>query len=254
MAAVFGAVIAIVGGAAGAFGIVGITRLGSCVETCTDQLGSLPFLVGGILAVIFSAFLWRYAMAAAPVSGLATAAFLLQRDGVDLFGDNLGFTAFIALCVLLGPAILLLVGLVTGSRRREALDIAREGLRAVAEVQQVQGTGVYINGAPQVSITYVVHPLDGSQPFPYSQRRTLGFNDVVPRPGFRWPAWYRAGQTKKVAIGAPNANVGDPQTQSLLREFGIATLHAYGYDPAAAGAVPAEPGPGSLGAIWQNFS
>ncbi len=254
MGTVFGAVIAIAGGAAGAYGIVGVTRLGSCFGACTDQVGFVPFLVGGILAVTFSAFLWRYAMAVAPLSGLATAAFLLQRDGVDLFGDNLGFTAFITVCVLAGPAILLMVGLVSGGRRREAQEIARDGLRAVAEVQGIQGTGVYINGAPQVSISYLVHPMDGSQAFPYSQRRTLGYNDVVPRPGFRWPAWYRAGQIGKVAIGAPSANASDPQTQLLLREFGISTLHAYGYDPTAGGPVPAGPGPGALGASWQNHS
>lgn len=247
MGAFFGALLSLGGGVAGAYAIVSLVRLGNCIGTCTDHTRVIPFLIGAIVAVIVASFFWRYAMVLAPFSGLATAAYLLNQNGVDLFGANLGFTAFIATCVLLGPVIVLAVGLFSATRRRQAQAIARDGLQAVATVQSVEPTGVHINHQPQVAITYQIQPLDGSPAFAYRQRRTIGFNEVAPRPGLRWPAWYLAGKTDKVAIGSPGA-LQDTTTLDLLRQFGIEPAQAYGFDPATQVAPP-----GGFGGSYASF-
>lgn len=247
MGTIIGVVLSIGGGIAFGTSISRIARLGSCIGDCAAQGAFLPWIIGGFVAVFVAAFLWRYAMVAAPVAGLLAAAVVLTRDGVDLFGANLGFTAFIAACVLLGPAIVLLVGLWGAARRKRAQQITRDGLRAVAEVQSVQGTTVQINNRPLVEVTYLLHPLDGSPPFLHSKSQTIGYSEVVPRPGLRWPAWYLPHDRDAVAVGAPTASLADPQTQALLQEFGIAPAQAYGYDPTAAGPVI-----GTFGAGYQG--
>jgi hypothetical protein len=248
--AIIGIILSAAGAVAAGSAIVTLTQLGNCVGACSAHTQVVPYMAGGIIAVVVSAFFWRYAMVLAPVVGLATAAVQLQREGVEILGDNIGFTAFIAVCVLAGPAILALIGLGGAARRARAQAIARDGKRAVAEVQQVRGTGVQINNQPQVSITFMIHPLDGSQPFTYTSRRTISYGEVVPRPGLRWPAWYVS--AKKVAIGSPNASPTDPQTRSLLSEFGIAPAQAYGFDPAGGQGVAAGPAFGTFGSAYQG--
>ena len=237
MRAVLGVVLAAAAGIAEAYGIVRTVRQGTCVELCGDPVEFMPYLIGGIIALVVASFLWRWSMVLAPLVGLATAAVLLARDGVNLLGANLGFALFIAVCVLAGPLIVIVIGLYSRGKRRQAQEIAQNGLRAVAIVTAVNGTGVYINNQPQVAVSYHIQPLDGTPAFVYSQRRTIGFGEIVPRPGLRWPAWYLAGRTDKVAIGAPTG-LADESTLGLLREFGIEPAHAYGFDPAA-GAPPA---------------
>lgn len=167
MRAIVGFVLSVGAGIAGAYGIVNLTRLGDCSGACPDHIGYVPFLMAGILGVMAAGVAWRYAMAVAPVAGLAAAAILLSADGVDLVGDNLGFTVFIAVCVLAGPLILVAIALVSSGKRRQAQALARDGLQAVAVVESVNHTGVQINNKPQLAISYQIHPLDGSPPFPY---------------------------------------------------------------------------------------
>lgn len=254
MGAIIGAVLGIGGGVAGAYGIVAITRLGSCAGDCPEHLESLPFLIGGILAVVASAFFWRWAMAVAPVAGIITAGVLLVADGVEVLGDNTGFTAMIVLSVLAGPLILGAVGIWSVRRRAVTDRLVREGHRAVAEVLGAQPTGVVINHQPQLLVRYVIHPLDGTASFEYSQRRTTSFNEVVPRPGLRWPAWYRPGDTRKVAIGAPSGGPQDPITLGVLQQFGITVAQAFGYDPAAGAGVPGAPAFGTYGSSFNSPS
>ena len=237
MRAIIGMVLAVAAGIAGAYGIVDTVEAATCVELCSSPMGSTPFLIGGVLALVAASIFWRYAMVVAPIAGLATAAVLLTRNGVNLFGANLGFTVFIAVCVLAGPLIVVAIALYTRGRRRQAQEIAQNGLHAVAVVASVSGTGLYINNQPQVAIRYQIEPLDGSPPFIYDQRRTLGFGEIAPRPGLRWPAWYLAGRTDKVAIGAPSG-LPDASTLALLEQFGIAPAQAYGFDPTTTGAPP----------------
>lgn len=252
MRAVIGIILSAAGGIAAATGIVGLVDLGSCAGACPAHTALLPYLIGGIVAVTASAFFWRWAMVLAPVVGLAAAGVQLAAAGTDLLGDDLGFTAFIAACVLAGPIIVVLVGLYSAGRRARARAIAETGQRAIAEVQDIRGTGVQINNQPQVSITFQITPLDGTPPFTYTSRRTIGFGDLVPRVGLRWPAWYTG--PRSVAIGAPNANPNDAESRALLAAFGIAPVQAYGYDPSGGqGGVAAGPALGTTGAAYQGF-
>jgi hypothetical protein len=253
---VVGLVLAAAGGIAGGSAIVTMVQLGDCAgsfEQCSAVVSVVPYLVGGIIAVVVSAFFTRFAMVIAPVAGLATAGIRLQQSGTDLLGDNLGFTLFIAGCVLAGPILVALISAGGAVKQRRAYAIAKTGAKAVAEVLDIRGTGVQINNQPQVRIRFGIHPLDGSPGFTYEQRRTIGFGDVVPRPGLRWPAWYTP--NRKVAIAAPNGSPSDPQTRGLLLEFGIEPVQAYGFDPVAAGgpAGPSAPTFGTFGAAYQGF-
>ncbi|MGI9019054.1 MAG: hypothetical protein ACR2HR_18460 [Euzebya sp.] len=230
-------VLAVFSGAGMAYGIIDLTTVFSvercATGNCTVGGSSVPLLVVASLVFFVAVFLWQGSWLIAPPVGLLTALGLSIRNGTEFTTATLGTSAFIALSVLLGP--LILAGIWIWSRRRRGVvaSLVAEGSKAIAQVQGASETGVYINNRPQVAVSYLIRPLDGSQPFAYQQRRTLSITEVVPRPGLTWPAWYRPGDTSKVAIGSPSGNAWDPQTQALLTEFGIPVVQAYGYDPTA---------------------
>ena len=146
--------------------------------------------------------------------------------------------ATIAVPILIRPAIVLAIVLRGRSKAKLGQHLVATGQRAVAQVQGAQETGVFINNRPQVRVSYLLHPLDGTPSFAHTKTQTLGFTEIPPRPGLAWPAWYDRADQSKVAIGAPSGAALDAQTEQLLREFGISVQQAYGYDPGRPVGVP----------------
>jgi hypothetical protein len=245
MRKVIGGVLGLLAGGAMGYGIASVvTGATSCVDGAfsagtagADPTGcvggietSIPIIVVGSLVFMVSVVLWWGAWVTGPLTGLAAAGWVLVDGGIRI---DPGLAAFVAACTLLGPAILVLVS-VNGSRKRaKANRLVATGQRGVAQIQAVEGTGVYINHQPQVRVRYLIHPLDGSGAFEHTKTQTIGFGSVQPRPGLAWPAWYDPADRGDVAVGAPSGLL-DAQTQATLREFGIAPQQALGYDPGAA--------------------
>ncbi|HUG84581.1 MAG TPA: hypothetical protein VMM13_08440 [Euzebya sp.] len=246
MRKVIGGILSAGGGAAMAYGIIALVGIGSesCLGgRCLDGLQTdITFVIAGTLAFIISGFLWHGTWFVGPPVGLLTAFGLLARDGVALTGDSLGTAAFITVSVLLGPAILAVLVLRGRSKAKLAQRLVQTGNRAVAQVQGSQQTGVYINNRPQIRVRYLLHPLDGSPPFNHEKTQTLGFTEIVPRPGLAWPAWYDPSDPAKVAIGAPSGAALDASTEATLARFGLTLTQVYGYDPRGGPAPAAVPG------------
>lgn len=242
-----GGVLAAVAGALGAWAIVNVVDLGSCIGACEEQLAVVPFLIGATVLLLVAAFLSRWAMVIAPVVGLVTAGVLLVADGADI-GANLGMAGFIAFSVLLGPAIVVAIAIRSRAKQKVAANLVATGQRAVAHIQSVRETGVFINNRPQVEVSYVIHPLSGAPAFPHTKRQTLSFGAPPPRPGLAWPAWYDPADPQTVAVGAPSGAGLDPASQAQFAEFGLSPTQVYGYDPTAG--AQGFGGPSSPAGTW----
>lgn len=248
MRRIIGGVLGLLAGGAMGYGIASVaTGATSCVDgalsgadptACVGGIEmAVPIIIVGSLVFMVSVVLWWGAWVTGPLTGLAAAAWVLVDGGIRI---DPGLAAFVAACTLLGPAILVAVAVTSRRKRAKANRLVATGRRAVAQIQQVQGTGVEINHQPQVRVRYVVHPLDGSPPFEHTKTQTIGFGSIQPRPGLAWPAWYDPADPSEVAVGAPSGLL-DPPTQATLREFGITPQQALGYDPGAPGAFGAPP-------------
>lgn len=243
-----GVAMAVVAGATMAYAIVNLAQLGSCAGSCPDHLVFVPALMLGLGALGAAWFLWDGAPVVAPVVGLATAGVLAWRDGVQLTGESLGLTAVVTLGVLSGPVAVGLFWAHARRRRRTAAELVATGSRAVAVIQAVRQTSLYVNNRPQVEVTYHVRPLDGAPAFTATKKQLIGYGEVAPRPGLAWPAWYDPGNHSRLAVGAPTGSALDPATQAQLFAFGLTPEQAYGYNPLGAAGPAAPAGPSGFGA------
>lgn len=240
MKQVFGGVLAAVGGGLIGYGIVDTISTATAGVTTTSfdsfDLGpTIAAIVVGMLTYMVGVFMWRGGFVVGPVVGLAVAFGLLLADGVELSSTNLGFAGFIAFCVLLGPIILVGLWFWSRGRQKKAQHLVATGQKAVAHIQGVRETGVFINHRPQVEVSYVIHPLSGQPPFPHTKKQTLSYAGIPPRPGLAWPAWYDPADPSEIAVGAPGGAALDPATQAQLAEFGLTPTQVFGYDPRAGG-------------------
>lgn len=236
-------VIAAIGGAVTAWGIVSIidsVGVGTCIgtfEACGPQPTHLAAVFLGPIIFIAAAFASHFAAwMTGPLAGLVTAGVLLSQEEGGLSSDDLGMGAFIAACVLAGPLLLLLMRGRARSRQKLAEHLMQTGRRGIARVQGAQQTGVYINERPQLRVSYMIQPLDGSPPFPHTKTQLLDYGGIQPQPGLAWPCWYDPADQSTVAVGTPSG--ADPQTMQLLAEFGIAPQQAFGYDPTGGITLP----------------
>lgn len=241
-----GMLLAAVGGAVFAWGLMSVLSgalPGICIadslEDCGVSTNAFGALMAGIVIFVISAFFAPVkAWFTGPLVGLGTAAYLGVRGGAEIDSGNLGMFGFIAVCVLLGPAILVVIYGRQKAKAKLAAELVQTGRRAVARVQSAQQTGVYINERPQLQVTYQVQPLDGTPPFVHTKKQLVDYGGIQPMPGLAWPAWYDPADQSKVAVGAPSGYT--QETLQLLQEFGIPVQQAFGYDPSGAA------GPGGM--------
>lgn len=246
MKQVFGGILAAVGGGLIAYGIVDTidTATAGAVTVTEFSIGpAIGAIIGGMLAYMVGVFMWRGGFVVGPVVGLVVAFGLLLADGAELSSTNLGFAGFIAFCVLLGPAILVVIFVLSRRKQRKAQHLVATGQKAVAHIQGVRETGVFINHRPQVEVQYMIHPLSGQQAFPHTKKQTLSYAAIPPRPGLAWPAWFDPANPGDVAIGAPSGQALDPASEAQFAEFGLTPAQVFGYDPRAGGlgAAAAQP-------------
>lgn len=242
MKSALGGVLAALAGALFAYGIATLTGFVECVVDCGVGGHVVPASIIAVIMYVVAAFLWRGAYVIAPVVGLVVGFGLSLLGGTELNGDTLGFGGFIAASVLLGPILLLAFW---GNARRKgkvAANLVATGNKAVAHIQGVRQTGVYINHLPQVEVQYSIAPLDGRAPFPHAKKQTLAYGAPQPRLGLAWPAWYDPADPSKVAIGAPSGQALDPATEAQFAEFGLTLTQVYGFDPRT-GQGPPSPAP-----------
>ena len=127
-----------------------------------------------------------------------------------------------------------------GSKEQQALAkrLFESGSRARATILSIEPTGMVMNEINiKCRVRFRLDPLDGGADF--DGEKTFFINQTqMPRVGDVWPAWYDATDPSTFAVGQPN--LGDPQTQQIFEDFGIA--HPLAEDATGPAAAPAAAG------------
>lgn len=242
MKKVLGGVLAALAGALFAYGIATLTGFVDCVVDCGVGGHVVPASIAASVMYVVAALLWRGAYVIAPIVGVVIGFGLSLLGGTELNRDTLGFGGFIAFTVLLGPLAVLAFWGYARRKQKVAANLVATGNKAVAHIQGVRQTSVYINNLPQLEVQYSIVPLDGTPPFPHTKKQTLSYGAPQPRLGLAWPAWYDPADPSTVAVGAPSGQALDPATEAQFAEFGLTLTQVYGFDPRT-GQGPPSPTP-----------
>ncbi len=190
-----GVAISIAGNVALAWGLYNLLGIGSCggygLAPCPSS--ATPYFIAvpvGIITSIIGIFLGGGGLAFVGIFGAVGVASILRgfNGGVGAEGETV-FPFVFGACFMI-PVLFPLVFMVFGRRRyNRALKLVAEGRKGIATVEQVDDTGVTVNGNPRVRLTVRIEPEDGSPAFQGSKAVVVS-RVAIPRAGDRYPVWY----------------------------------------------------------------
>lgn len=200
----YGWVVTLAGSGLVGWSVYHVVRGGNCdgvTIECPPEWISATLLLG-VVASVAGVFLARSLLAVAPVVAAVAAGLVIGASGSEDAGEVAfwaGFMVVMAVLPLVLVKVLMRILTTPGGNVLEQR-LLEEGATAVGTLMSVTDTGVTVNMDPQVRLTLLIEPEDGSAPFEGIRTTTVS-RVRLPHEGQRFPVWYdRDDRTRFVVI------------------------------------------------------
>lgn len=212
----FGSLIGIVSGWAVGTAIYNMLLTGSCSTppgpgevACPPEMFTYAFymaggIIGGVVGTIFGGSWLAFG---ALFTGIGLGGVLAGLQPREQGGEP--WFIFFGAMFLLTPVIGTIVAVFVGLNRLRTKQLMANGIAAVGEVLDIQGTGVLINDNPRVRMRFRIESPEGYPP-PYEAEKTATVNRFdLPRVGDRYPVWVDRDNPQKFVF-ATKSGQGTP--------------------------------------------
>lgn len=256
----YGWVVTLAGSALIGWSIYHLVRGENCdgvtIECPPDWIPATLLL--GVVASFAGVFLARSLLAVAPVVAAVAAGLVIGASGSEDAGEVAFWAGFMVVMAVLPLVLVKVLTKILTTRGGNELEqrLLEEGATAVGTLMSVTDTGVTVNMNPQVRLTLLIEPEDGSPPFEGIKTTTVS-RVRLPHEGQRFPVWYDRNDPTRFAVILSLDEDADPE---IRRRYELARSR----DPGLAWDAAADPDddqPGGdddplsqlerLAALWQ---